>query len=105
MKQINEFIVKKVILTQTNEIDLFAEIDSVPQTFNVKFEVIDGAYLFNFPPELEFLLRANEVLLSKSLIGFLSQTQEIQSNIPAILYSRKLRKRTAASNSNRLKAA
>ncbi len=105
MKQISEFIVRKVKPIKSNEIDLFAEIDSVPKTFNVKFEVIDGAFLFNFPSELEFLMRANEVLLSNRLIEFLSQTQEMQLNVPAILYSKKLRKRTSTSNSNRLKAA
>jgi hypothetical protein len=105
MKQINEFIIKKVTSTQTNEIDLFVEIDSAPKTFNVKFEVIDGAFLFDFPNELEFLLRANEVLLSKRLIDFLSKNREIQLNTPVVLYSQKTRKRTVVSNSNRLKAA
>jgi hypothetical protein len=105
MKQINEFIVKKATPLKSSEIDLFAEVDSVPQQFNVKFEVIDKAFLFEFPKELEFLLRANDVLLSKRLIEFLSKTLETSSNTPFVLYSQKSQKRTALSNSNKLKAA
>jgi hypothetical protein len=104
MKQIKEFIVKKVTSVQPNKIDLIVEVDSVLKQFNIKFEAIDGEFLFDFPKELEFLIRANEVVLSKRLVVFLNKSIETQTNTPVVLYSQEVRK-TTISKSNHLKAA
>ena len=106
MRQISKFIVKKVISNQSDLIELLVEVDSVQTRFTVKVDTADKNLLADLPNELEFLLRANEVLLSKNLMNFLHKVVEKQSlELTFILYSRKIRTKSAALSSNRLKAA
>jgi hypothetical protein len=106
MKQISKFIVKKVLSNQSDKIEILAEIDSVQTWFVVKLDTASENLLTNLPKDLEFLLRANEVSLSKNLMSFLQKIVEKQSSkLPFILYSRKNRTKSATLSSNRLKAA
>lgn len=105
MKQINEFIVKNVTV-QNNKIGLSAEIDSVQRRFTVKFDETDEFMLAELPKELEFLLRANEVSLSKNLMKFLKKTFENKFvKMPFVLYSKKSKAKTLRLSKEELKAA
>lgn len=105
MKQISEFIVKNVIV-ENDRIDLLAEIDSVQSRFIVKIDNTDETMLAELPKELEFLLRANEVSLSKNLLKFLKKTFENKSaKIPFVLYLKKSQAKPLRLSKEELQAA
>lgn len=98
MKKISEFIINKVTREQ-NIIELFTKIDSESQYFLIKINKSGGNILAEFSKDLEFLLRANDVSLSKNLMKFLQRVMENeQLDLPLNLFSelpatRKLRPR------------
>lgn len=88
MKQISEFIINKVIRHNENIIELFTSIDAESQQFEIKIENSGGDTLTEFSKDLEFLLRANDVSLSKNLMKFLKGfLEDKQSNLPVSLFS------------------
>lgn len=99
MKKISEFIINKVKHQEQDIIELFTEIDSTPQCFVIKIDKSGGGILAEFSKELEFLLRANDVSLSKNLMRFLQRVLENERlDLPFNLFSkspapRKLRPR------------
>ncbi len=99
MKKISEFIINKVKRQEKDIIELSAKVDSEPQYFVIKIDKSSGGLLAEFSKDLEFLLRANDVLLSKNLMKFLQRVMENEPlNLPVNLFSespvsRKLRPR------------
>ena len=99
MKKISEFVINKVKRQETDIIELSTEIDSESQHFVIKIDKSSGGVLAEFSKDLEFLLRANDVSLSKNLMKFLQRVMENeQLNLPVNLFpklpvSRKLRPR------------
>ncbi len=97
MKQISEFIINKVKRPEKDTIELFTNVDSQSQYFVIKID--KSGMLTEFSNDLEFLLRANDVLLSKNLMNFLKRVMENERlDLPVSLFSkspvsRKLRPR------------
>lgn len=88
MKQISEFIINKVTRRDEDIIELSANIDSQPQYFEVKIDKSNDGMLAEFSKDLEFLLRANDVSLSRNLIKFLKRIMKNeQLDLPVILFS------------------
>jgi len=99
MKKISEFIINKVKRQEKDIIELFTKVDSESQYFVIKIDKSSGGLLAEFSKDLEFLLRANNVLLSKNLMKFLQRVMENEPlELPVNLFSespvsRKLRPR------------
>lgn len=99
MKKISEFIINKVKRQEKDIIELFTKVDTESQYFVIKIDTSSGGMLAEFSKDLEFLLRANDVSLSKNLLKFLQRVMEDeQLDLPVNLFSespvsRKLRPR------------
>lgn len=88
MKRISEFIINKVSRRNENIVGLFTNVDAESQHFEIKIENSGGDTLTEFSKDLEFLLRANDVSLSKNLMKFLEGFLENeQLNLPFSLFS------------------
>ena len=88
MKKISEFIINKVKRPETDTIELFTKVDSESQYFVIKIDKSSGGLLTKFSKDLEFLLRANDVLLSRNLMKFLQRVMENeQLNLPINLFA------------------
>lgn len=89
MKQINNFIIEEVRKSEKNTIELSAKVDSEIKDFKIKIDDLNKFLLTEIPRDLEFLLRANDVLLSKNLMKFLKQIIEDKPiDMPVILFSK-----------------
>ena len=89
MKKISEFVINKVKWQETDIIELSVEVDSASQHFVIKIDKSSGGVLAEFPKDLEFLLRANDVSLSKNLMSFLRRVlRNEQLNLPVSLFSK-----------------
>ncbi len=89
MKKIDEFVVNKVNFHEENTIELFTEIDSEPQRFMIEISKSSDGLLAKFSKELEFLLRANDILLNKNFMKFLKQlVEKRQLEMPFNLFSK-----------------
>lgn len=89
MKQISEFIINKVERQEKDVIELFTKVDTESQCFVIKIDTSSGGMLAEFSKDLEFLLRANDVSLSKNLMKFLQRVLENeQLDLPVNLSSK-----------------
>lgn len=89
MKKIDSFTVEKVEQISDSIIIIFAKVDSENQSYDIE---INGSSKIGFlalpPKDLEFLLRANDVALSKNLIKFLKKVVENEEfHLPVNLFS------------------
>ena len=90
---------EKVKQQEKDIIELFTKVDSESRYFVIKIDKSSGGMLAEFSKDLEVLLRANDVLLSKNLMTFLNRVIENeQLDLPINLFSespvsRKLRPR------------
>lgn len=72
MKRISEFIINKVS-REENVIELVADVDDEVRCFVIKLNKSNENMLAEFSKNLEFLLRSNDVGLSKNLLKFLKK--------------------------------
>jgi hypothetical protein len=87
MERINNFIVLEINRKDENTIVLTSKIDDQIKSFEVVFLTIG----VNFPTQLEFLLRANEVALSKNLLQLLQDYKNGEKiQLPCQVFSQTL---------------
>lgn len=88
MKKINSFIIEKIEKSEENIIELSAKVDSELKKYKVQFDESNFFSLTEMSRELEFLLRANDVALSRNLINFLKKVVENKEfHLPVNLFS------------------
>lgn len=94
MKRISSFIVKEVRKPEVCKIELSAKVDSESKEFELQIDETNKYLLSEMSRDLEFLLRANDVVLSKNLMKLLKDIiDEKEINLPFIVYSEKVKSR------------
>ncbi len=68
MGKLNNFVVTKIVDTKENELSLKIQINGLLKTFEIVFL---SAGFVRLPEELEFLLRGNQVFVSKRFLQML----------------------------------
>lgn len=88
MKKINSFIVNEVRKSEVCKIELSAEVDSESKEFELQIDDTNKYLLSEMSRDLEFLLRANDVSLSKNLLRFLKDViDDKEFTLPFKVYS------------------
>ena len=68
MEKLNNFAVTKIVKTKENELSLKIQVNGLLKTFEIVFL---SAGFVRLPEELEFLLRGNQVFVSKRFLQML----------------------------------
>jgi hypothetical protein len=82
----SKFIVTKIKRNSGNEIALTVKIDGVQKKFKIDF-ISNG--LVSLPTELEFILRGNDIALSKTFLQMLQNFQnEVEILTPFVVFEK-----------------